>query len=396
MNVLPPFQMHNSPDSILQQRINERNLTDIQNGARPMHSQVMPNMGQFSNSNHLPAPVMQSGGGTNVHPAIVHKFLSMDPEAQNKFARNNPEMYAQIHSAIFKQQYQQQQQQIQQMQQYDYVEDEVSSRTDTVSESSKSSDTDNDHSSDSDMESSKKRRKHRKRGKQRTLDLKQKHKVFYPLTYLSLDFRSDIKEVSNDRYLLGFPTQHNIKGVALESCLINRNALLEKEPCIYMSIKEIPGDYLITMGHKCVPMFGKLIQEKTVNGFIVYKPENCAKQFPKPQRLSKLTVSFLRYDLTPLPLNKINVKKIRQSTNYIKITSKTPHYLSIGDRVNICCSHSNGYTVDIVKVLDVINDHVVALEETVHPLSSGSNLQFEKVNLKCNLTFKLLNTTPYD
>ena len=73
----------------------------------------------------------------------------------------------------------------------------------------------------------------------------------------------------------------------------------------------------------------------------------------------------------------------------MKITSKTPHYLTVGDRVNICCISNDNISVDRVEVIDVLGKDEVALEETINPISQGANLNFEKVDLKCTLTFKL-------
>lgn len=219
------------------------------------------------------------------------------------------------------------------------------------------------------------------------------------VSYLSLDFRKDLTDVEGDKYVLSFPTQHNVHMLELESCVINRNQTLDREPYIYITLDEVNGDYDMNSMDQKVNVFGKLIQERTVNEFIMYKPENCVKVFRRPTRLDRLTVSFRKYDLDTVSINKLPVRhlgKLRPKASasgpnpdFIKVTTKSAHHLDAGDNVNISSAHDDRQTVDSVEVVEVVSEDTVILDSPVTGLSHDMRLQFEKVNLKCTLTFKL-------
>jgi len=159
-----------------------------------------------------------------------------------------------------------------------------------------------------------------------------------------------------------------------------------------MAIGELTGDYQVNTGHQTHQVFGKLIQEKTVNEFIVYKPENCIKVLDKPLRVDQLSITFLRYDMTPVPLNQLMIAKLSRTKDYLKVTTKAPHNLSVGDHVNISQTHDDYVCVDMVDVIKVLRPDIVALDNPVNNfVGRGSKLQLEKVDLKCTLTFRLKN-----
>jgi len=453
-----PFQQINpsigmqpgSSDSLLQQRINERNNMDIACGGQPMMSGGgMPGYGGAP----MPMPAMSMPpqplppGSANIHPAIIAKFMSMPPDAQQRYAQANPMYYQQIMATIAKQQ-----QQYQQTHPTSTApESETSS---TCSIETPKSDTDNAHSSDDENpadEAQPKRKRRReppkeskeskqskqlKESKQSTAtkprrnprlpkaqqnvpqqrELRVGHRVSNNQNvrqdsnhiYLSLDFRNDLIETNDDCYILGFPVQHNITCLELVSCLINCNPVLEREPYIYISLDNIKGDYQVTTGHRTNHVFGKLIQEKSVNEFIVYKPENCIKVFTRgsgssstpssarldARNLDRLPIRFHRFDLSTIPLNKLSVDKLRRAKDYLKVTTKSAHYLGVGDRVNISCSQDDRISVDTVDVIKVLAPDIVALENPINSIGQGSGLQFEKVDVKCTLTFKLSSWEP--
>ena len=100
-------------------------------------------------------------------------------------------------------------------------------------------------------------------------------------------------------------------------------------------------------------------------------------------------MSFLNFNHEIISLNKIHVRKISKAHGYIKISSRTPHNLSLNDRVNITCINDDKITVNTVQVLEVLKDDVIALEDPVDQIDQGANLTFEKTDLKCTMTFKL-------
>jgi hypothetical protein len=171
----------------------------------------------------------------------------------------------------------------------------------------------------------------------------------------------------------------------LESCILNLNRVLQREPYLYIRIEELGGNYKVGRGATVV--FGKLIQERNVNEFIVYRPEHCLVQLPRATRLDHLSVTFLKHDLTPVALNRIVVKKLSKTRDYLKITTKLPHHLTVGDHINISCSHEDQISVDNVEVVDVITPEIVAVENPVNNITTNSGLQFERADVKCTLTF---------
>jgi len=159
-----------------------------------------------------------------------------------------------------------------------------------------------------------------------------------------------------------------------------------------MAIGELTGDYQVNTGHQTHQVFGKLIQEKSVNEFIVYKPENCIKVLDRPIRLDQLSITFLRYDMTPVSLNQLTIAKLSRTKDYLKVATKAPHNLSIGDHVNISQTHVDYVCADMVDVIKVLRPDIVVLDNPINSsVEQGSKLQLEKVDLKCTLTFRLRN-----
>ena len=138
-------------------------------------------------------------------------------------------------------------------------------------------------------------------------------------------------------------------------------------------------------------VFGKLIPEKTVNEFIFYKPENCRKSFTKPVNLEKITISFLQYDQTDISLSKLDIRNLSQSSTggYYKLNTRGSHYLTTGDLVSITYKQPNRTTVETITVLDTPSPDVLILEVPIKDLKTEDRCTFEKVQLKCSLTFKI-------
>ena len=400
--VNPTHEEYQSTDSLLQQRISERNTLDVTHGGSPMNYQMPQRREQLSNQE------------PNIHPAMIARFINMKPNEKENLSKMNPTYYQQLLKASqsqsqhpLQQEFQPQPQQLPQpILQQNQFENYSSVNPVQEIESNVSSDLENIHSSEEEEEPptpvvvKNKRSTKRKSDinpSERVLNVNHKNTVNQNVTlnkgsvFLSLDFRNDLVEIKNDTYVLSFPTQHNVTGLELESCLINRNKVLEREPYIYISISEIEGEYQVTAGHKINSVFGKLIQEKTINEFIVYKPENCIKNFLRNTMVDKLSIKFLRYDLAPIQLNRIPVEKLRKSKDCLKVTTKTPHYLSAGDRVNISCTDSDKISVDMVEILKVLSPDLLVLDNPINPITQGLGLQFDKVDLKCTLTFKIFN-----
>jgi hypothetical protein len=384
-----PFQPINArqesgnSDSLYQQKLNERSMLDMaspQQQSQQLQIQLpgvqpQPNL-NFNPPSPPPGP----------HPSVLAMFLSLNPEAQQRFATANPVAYAQL--CLAAQQYVQSQAQEQQALTEPHTVKKKKSKkiSKTVHVQSES---DNFHSSDEELNI--KPSKHmvaRSRETEptavTTIQQAQHHH------HLPLDFRNNLCNITEHGYGLRWPRQYrNVQSIELVDCTIQRTPTLDKEPYIYMSILEIPGEYSIN-GESSV--FGKLIPEKTVNEFIFYKPEHCRKVFIKPVELDCITVSFLQYDQSSISLSKFDLRNLSQGSkgDYYKLNTYGPHYLTAGDGVSITYKNANRVTVEILPVLDTPSADTVILESSSKGLTADDRCAFERVQLKCSLTFKII------
>ena len=399
-----------------------------------------------AHSQNVPPP---PAGSVNIHPAMIAKFLEMTPEAQQHLARMQPAYYQQIVNTIARQTMQERSASPPPQAHTAPLpsNDQLSAFYDTVtnyprtehdpsqellallppprksgsrsrhrkqpplpppppqpSSESESSDLENIHSSEEDMPTPLVSRHHNKHQQQAPAQAHSApvhsapvhsapaHQSQTQAEYLSLDFRNDLTSVDDECYILGFPSQHNVTDITLTSCIIHRNQMLEREPYLYIHIEELEGNYKIghtgKHSHSTHNVFGKLIQERNINDFIVYRPEHCAVTLPRPIRLDRLSMKFLNHDLSPVSLGRLIIKKLSRSKDCLKVTTKVPHYLMVGDRINISCSSDDMTSVDSVEVVDVLSPDLIAVENPVNNIGSGIGLQFDKTDIKCTLTFK--------
>jgi hypothetical protein len=359
------------------------------------------------------------------HPTVLAMFLSLTPEAQQRFSMANPMAYAQLCIAA-QQQFQLQSQSQSQSQtlstaqqlkvnvpmspppalEHIPTEDtghkkrskRVKDKDNKDKDKAKShaqkehkpvkpaySESDNFHSSDEELNVKSKPIVHAHSRNETSNSSNSKSYIRLPL-----DFRNNLCEITDNGYSLRWPRQYrSVRSIELVDCTINRSPVLDKEPYIYISIQEIPGDFILTGGTESV--FGKLIPEKTVNEFIFYKPENCRKSFTKPVNLDKITISFLQYDQTNISLSKLDIRNLSQSSTggYYKLNTRGSHYLTTGDLVSITYKQPNRTTVETITVLDTPSPDVLILEVPIKDLKTEDRCTFEKVQLKCSLTFKI-------
>ncbi len=384
------FQMPIAQQNPQLQQFNQQQQ-NFQHQLQPQHQQYQ--IPQAVAPKSLPSPTVSAPSGPPPHPSVISTFLALDPVAQQRFSIANPLAYAQLYYAITGSGAQsvpsspspqiQTMSQIQTMPQMPLTEDifrkksmvhKKSKRaTSVVKHHDPISESDNFHSSDEELN---------KPIKPDT--------IAYPLnatstaTRLPVDFRNSLQNITEDgSYILNIP-QQQIREIELESCIINRTNALEREPYIYISIKEFPGEYQI-------PVFGKLIQEKTVNEFIFYQPDNCHKTFRKPITTDKLTVSFLNYDQTPISLGKINIRDLSNGKSYCKLRTIGSHHLTTGDSINISYkskSH-NRITVESLVIIDVLNSETIITERPVRAIKPDDKCLFDRLQIKCSLTFRI-------
>jgi hypothetical protein len=404
---------------LLQQRENERNQFDMARGVN-LQPGARPPMFRPPQPSNLPIPrVGLLKGMSNAHPALIQQFMSLNPYQQHQFAATHPYEYAQIYKSIQDQSMAYQQQQMQQQQQQYQQQNSSDESSSGLSSSDQDSEpSTNYHSSDvdghlngsgseegdggNDKKRKKKRRKTKKISRKKKIhqfDTSQEDKCVKASRskidtgrrsiYLPIDFRNNLCGIdgSKSRYIVDFPSRHNVYGIELESCIIESLNVLENEPYIYLLIDEIDGDYLITGTETDTSVFGKLVLDKNINSFIYYKPENCVKRFDSPQKLDQLSISFLKYDHEPISLGKIPIGEIRKGRNYMKVVSKFPHHLTSGDKINMCYTDHDSIIIDNLDVLAASNSHTVSIE--LPESLTSSSVSIEKIAIKCTLTFKI-------
>lgn len=209
------------------------------------------------------------------------------------------------------------------------------------------------------------------------------------MSYLPIDFRADLVDIGSFmRYQVQFSKRHNVRSVKLTEFIVNVRPELLQEPYVFIKIDEIEGNYKLG-GRFNTTVFGKLVQDKTMNGFLFYKPEQCSIRFGEPQRLTNLTVSLLKYDMTPISLSKLVVSDIKKSANFIRLVCSDDHYLHPSNAVAITYDSEDGRTTtERLEILDIPTLNSVVLQKPQN-MVFNRNVSFEVLNIKCSMTFKL-------
>lgn len=420
-------------EQLFQQRLNERMMNSQQQSTQE------PQMNfENVNINTLPQPTVNTVL-SNPHPSQVVQFVNADYNTKLSMAQSNPQLYAQIYNYLVNQQ---QQKAAAHAQQPSYPEvsnfpgHTYSNQTEPAiafqpqvsypdnDAGDESSELSNYHSSDDElndaailkttvssvpqpqqsapivptttppkrhtipMNAAPKKKlasaNTRNNNKRVAVVSKAPTQLFLPL-----DFRRDLYEITNqNEYVLSFPKKHNVSKLSLNNCVISCNDTLLNEPYIYVKISEIPGSYEIT-GDTDTTVFGKLVQEKTMNGFIFYTPENCEYVFREPQRLNKLTFSFLNYNLEPISLTDLDVKSVKKSTNFLKLVTNGEHCLRTGSDVSVCYESTDRRTIERLDVVELTSPNSLILNKPNEMHLVGNCLSFSVMNVKCALTIQL-------
>jgi hypothetical protein len=379
--MMPPPQMTMTPQQMMmppQQQQMMMPPQQMMNAPMPMPP-TSPNMRP-----QLPPPsVMIPQGSQAPHPSVVATFMALDPSAQQRFAAANPVAYAQIYNALPVSAAplhvtSQQQQAPVVLEKKKYLKP-----TKTVRVREPISESDNFHSSDEELNVKPQIKVIEKESPPPSAPSALSH-------HLPIDFRNNLRQITDQGYVLSIPPRA-IREIELESCIINRMDVLEREPYIYISILELPGDYqLIGEGNTIIPVFGKLIQEKTMNEFIFYRPDHCKKVFRHPVSLNTLTVNFLNYEQQPISLSKINVRDLSRGKNYCKLRTSGPHSLSAGDSINVSYKAVNRVTVDSLLVLDIPEPDKIITEPPIRDIvAEDHRCSFDRIPIKCSLTFRI-------
>lgn len=395
-----------SPDVLLAQKMHDRNQLNYAIGGRPTVGG--PNL---PNYNILHAATQQQQmdkflqSQENIQPGVIQQFMALGPAVQAQLAQTQPAFYQRIMATIHKMttvttkkdknkhgKSGKKQDKDDSSSSSDHESGANADSEDSVSsadESGLESDTDSpaEQRSKTRTEARSTRISRTERGERNEKMMEppsvQKHQFRAPKSncgrseFLSLDFRKDLRDVENNKYALIFNDLHNVEKIELHSCIINQHNL-EGEPYIYILIDEIPS------------LFGKLILDKSVNGFFSYTPENCEVEFDTPVTFNKFTVSFAKYDRERVSLNKITIKKLSKCSNSIKLMSTSCHTLSVGDRINIYnLTNPDEITVNNLRVVETPDPNTFVTETPSFVIDKNPDLLFEKLDIKCTLTFKV-------
>ena len=202
-----------------------------------------------------------------------------------------------------------------------------------------------------------------------------------------IDFRNNLIDIDQYKYTIA-TNLSNIRKINLKSCIINQIYNLENEPYIYLVINNIKGEY-----DKNYNIFCKLELNKVKNGFLNYKSEKSYKIFNNLQSFNKLTFSFLKHDYSKIMLNNIPVCKISKKPNNLKIYTKTEHYITIGDKINISKIVENEI-INEVLIVEEIHDKCSFITNMpfnkcfLHKSETNTNTLFEKCDIKVVFDFE--------
>ncbi len=387
-NPVPQFQTpistqeYTDPSSLLNQKLNERADLDMK-----MHTHKMPNLNLSTNTSTKKEV-------RNISSQLL-QYLSMNKEEQEKFAVTSPMLYDEIQK-ILKQN----------------INDDKGNNTNMNNDSNGNSNSNyssylsryspnnqnNDNTQNMQTDSA------------QTIITSEPSHISHPITHvdeslrdspakgtisnergmqelLDLDFRRELTDITDNSFKLSFREYHNVRSIKLESCVLGNNYLINNEPYLYLCIDELPSNYVI--GKQRTNVFGKLLLERSINGFNVYKPENSYKVFDKPMYMNELTVSFYGHDLQKLNLQRMNVKKVckYEKSNKYELVCNTEHYLSVNDNlISINTSNPNRIQVSKLNIAEIIDKNRVVLSQ---PIVLDKNLQFEKIGIRCVLTFRI-------
>lgn len=416
-------------EQLFQQRLNER-MNNQQTQDHQIHDS------RHVDLSTLPTPTVNTVL-SNPHPAQVMQFVNSDYNTKLNIAQANPQLYAQIYNHLLKKQ------QDTQQTTSNYIVPEVSTYPGhTYSNQSEpkmslepqqvvyphenndyedeSSELSNHHSSDDELNDvqqppqqkvvqptsqpkrhtipmnaapKKKLISANTRNKLVSIQKSTVHNVLETTTkqtlFLPLDFRRDLYEITNqNEYVLSFPKKHNVSQLTLTNCVISCNDMLLNEPYIYVKLNEVSGSYELT-GEKDITVFGKLVQDKTMNGFIFYSPENCTYTFDEPKRLNKLTFSFLNYNLEPISLTDLNVKTVKKSKNFLKVITNGDHCLRSGNDVSVCYETRDRRSIEKLDVVEMSGSNSLILNKPSEMNLVGNCLSFSVMNVKCAITIQL-------
>lgn len=376
-------QMHEDPKTLLNQKINERADLD-----QRMHStSSLPNLNlQVKTGKNLkPENISNPNNPNNDLSKQVLQYLSMTSTEQETFSINNPSLFDEIQK-ILKQSLRSENETNKditnmnmnmntnpKISYQDFLKKKLQNNSPKNNASEIKIDTMNQSIDDSNPNNNIKTNSNTIPSGTINTEL------------LDLDFRRDLIDLTENKFKLSHLDYHNVKSMKLESCILGNHYLLNNEPYLYLCIDELNNNYVI--GKNRISLFGKLLLERSVNGFNIYKPENCQKVFEQLTFLNGLTVSFFDHQMQKIYLQKMNVRKVckYEKSNKYELVFNTDHYLTVNDCLN-SIDISNPDRIQVTKVLiDTITDsNKLVINQSI---VLNKNIQFEKTCIKCVLTF---------
>ena len=198
-----------------------------------------------------------------------------------------------------------------------------------------------------------------------------------------IDFRNNLFDCNKYTYSVNINTNiFNIIELTLYSIQIPRVYNIENEPYLYLAIDNIKNNAKDNI-------FGKLILKKVVNGFMIYTPENCSKSFSIPESFTYLNISLLNNNHKKIILNGLPIIKIKKTSTSLLLTSASPHYLTIGDKINMIKNSLSNIICCVLEIIEIIdsNNFITNNNSPIDLFKDKPDLSFEKIDIKVSMTF---------
>ena len=208
-----------------------------------------------------------------------------------------------------------------------------------------------------------------------------------PLQDITLDFRNNLVDINHKNEYTILTKLDKVNYLEIKSCIINTTYNILNEPYIYIVINNINGDY-----NPQYNIFGKLILVNNISGNMYYVPDNCIKIFDNPEKLYKLTFSFLNFEFKPIKINNIPISKISKKENCITIYTKCEHYLTINDKINIIKMVDDEIITEQLNILEIHNNLqiITTIPNNINLLiKNNNNTIIEKINIRASITLKV-------
>lgn len=195
----------------------------------------------------------------------------------------------------------------------------------------------------------------------------------YLINYnLGLDARVDsiVDDAHGPEYVFKFTKFGNISQIELVSFFISSHHSLDRQPFIYVDIKEVAGSYYLKNGKR---VFGKLISSWEKNGTIAFITEECMQKFSKPIYLDKLTFTFHDYQGSTINIKEIVLRQVKAEKNEkgepesLLITCEHDHFLHPSDALDLQVTVGHETISHEVTILSIVDAKQIRINYVLTP-----------------------------